>query len=147
MRKAKPQSPTGNREQHRQAVRMFDEGMTAKEVATALGVACGVVTKWRTAHRKLQKHNLKQRFIKDFESGKRTVEALAAEYGIGRRTLLAWKREAFGTGSQRERVMYRLHEAGMSPSAIADLYGVHVTSVHAAIRKEREKARQAPTAP
>ncbi|MCB4807131.1 hypothetical protein LG651_02630 [Tamlana sp. 62-3] len=87
---------------------------------------------------KHQNHNLKQRFIADFQSGKVSVTLLAKQYNVDRRKLLKWKHEIFGKGSLKQKRMFQMSVSGIPAKVIADFFNTHVFQVHRAIRNEKK---------
>lgn len=88
---------------------------------------------------KLQNHNLKQKFVSDYQSGFYTIEQLAKTYNVDRRKLLKWKKQIFGLGSIRQRRIYELHTSGMPTKAIADIYKTHIVVVQKSIREYKNR--------
>lgn len=81
---------------------------------------------------------LKQRFISDFSAGKTTIEELSRKYNVGRRKLIPWKNQLFGTGSLKRKRMYQMHISGIPTKVIAEFYGVHVVQVSKGVRETKQ---------
>ncbi len=92
---------------------------------------------------KLENHNLKQRFISDFGSGKYKCTELAKLYKVDRRKLLRWKKQLFGKGSLRRKRMYQMHLANIPTKTIAEFYNCTITEVHRSIKIEKKRGQLA----
>lgn len=93
---------------------------------------------------KLENHNLEQRFVRDFQSGKYSICELARRYSVNRFKLLKWKHKHFGQGSMQQKRIFQMHLAQVPSRAIAEFFSVHVFHVHRAIRMERAKYAKKP---
>jgi uncharacterized protein YjcR len=88
---------------------------------------------------KLEIHNLKQMFRRDFTSGKYSIEGLTRKYGVNRLKLLKWKKELFGKGSLKRKRMYQMHLSEIPTRVIAEFYNVSTVQVNFSIREQKKK--------
>lgn len=125
------------KELHAKAVDLFGLGVSVESVQSQLQAPKYIVKQWFRGYKKLQEHNLKQRFVQDFETGRFAIDHLARVYGVDRRKLLKWKHEVFGKGSIKRKRMFQMHLAGLPAKAIADYYNVPISQVHLSIKTQK----------
>lgn len=157
---------------HRKAIGLYRDGMSKTDVAHTLGLQYRTIDSWlegkekhHEAHKvsrlkkrkprksknkgmKLKYHNIKQKLLRDYASGKYNVSELARKYGIDSRTAMKWKIKRFGHGNMKKRRMFQMKQVGVPTLFIAEFYGVSVVAANKNIRefaKDMQNKLQTPS--
>ena len=130
--------PTQNNKiKYNAASKLFAKGFTKEQIKKELNISSNLLNKWFKGFKKLKSHNLEQKFILEFGTGKYSIKELAKKYGVEWRVLLTFKHKNFGKGSIKQLRMYQMFLANIPTYAIADYMNCPKTQVTRAIRKHK----------